>query len=545
MKKIIAGTLGNCVHVAGIMNYLNLAENEKYKTEFIGIGKSVDEVIELINEKEPDIVALSYRLTPEPLNKILKELKEKIEKHNLQKLTFIFGGTEPTVQVAKEWGIFEKTFDGSEDIDEVIAYLKGKDYALEESYPTDLISRIKSKYPYPILRHHLGLPTIEETVEAIEKVAEAKVIDVISVAPDQNAQEFFFDQENMDERLNGAGGVPLRSKDDFRKLYYAAQRGNYPLLRSYSGTKNIISFAEVLKETIDNAWCAVPLFWYSELDKRGPRPLLEAIKENQQVMKWHGERNIPVEVNDPHHWSLRDAHDAIGVAAAYIAAYNAKKMGVKDYVAQYMFNVPASISPEMDLGKMLAKIELVESLVDDKFKVYRQARAGLASFPTNLYQAKGQLAASAYLAMAIKPHIYHVVGFCEAHHAAKAEDIIESAMIVRGIIKNEFLGSVNMAKDKNVQDRKNELIKEAKIIIESIKSLNPRAEDPLADPETLTEAVRVGILDAPHLQGSKIARGQLKTRMVSGGLYAYDEKKARILKEEERINSLLKEMSNR
>ncbi|NLV88665.1 MAG: cobalamin B12-binding domain-containing protein [Tissierellia bacterium] len=545
MKKIIAGTLGNCVHVAGIMNYLNLAESEKYETEFIGIGKPVDELIQIIKEKKPDIVALSYRLTPEPLNKILEELKEKIEEHNLQNLTYIFGGTEPTVQVAKKWGIFEKTFDGSEDIDEVIAYLKGKDYSLEESYPKDLISRIKSKYPYPILRHHLGLPTIEETVEAIEKVAEAKVIDVISVAPDQNAQEYFFDQENMDERLNGAGGVPLRSKEDFRKLYNAAQRGNYPLLRSYSGTKNIIRFAEVLKETIDNAWCAVPLFWYSELDKRGPRPLLEAIKENQQVMKWHGERNIPVEVNDPHHWSLRDAHDAIGVAAAYIAAYNAKKMGVKDYVAQYMFNVPASISPEKDLGKMLAKIELVESLVDDNFKVYRQARAGLASFPTNLYQAKGQLAASAYLAMAIKPHIYHVVGFCEAHHAARAEDIIESAMIVRGIIKNEFLGSVNMAKDKNVQERKNELIKEAKVIIEAIKSLNPNVEDPLADPETLTEAVRVGILDAPHLQGSKIARGQLKTRMVSGGLYAYDEKKGRILKEEERINSLLKEMVNR
>lgn len=545
MKKIIAGTLGNCVHVAGIMNYLNLAQNEKYETEFIGIGKSVDELVQLIKEKEPDIVALSYRLTPEPLNKILEELKEKIEKHNLQKPTYIFGGTEPTALVAQKWGIFEKVFDGSEDIDEVIAYLKGKDYSLEESYPRDLISRINSKYPYPILRHHLGLPTIEETVEAIEKVAEAKVIDVISVAPDQNAQEFFFDQENMDERLNGAGGVPLRTEDDFRKLYEAAQRGNYPLLRCYSGTKNIIRFAEVLKRTIDNAWCAVPLFWYSELDKRGPRPLLEAIKENQQVMKWHGDRNIPVEVNDPHHWSLRDAHDAIGVAAAYLAAYNAKKMGVKDYVAQYMFNVPASISPEMDLGKMLAKVELVESLVDENFRVYRQARAGLASFPTNLYQAKGQLASSAYLAMAIKPHIYHVVGYCEAHHAARAEDIIESAMIVRGVIKNEFLGSVNMAKDKNVQERKNELIKEAKIILEAIKSLNPKAEDPLADPETLTEAVRVGILDAPHLIGSKIARGQLKTRMVSGGLYAYDEKNGRILREEERINSLLKEISNR
>ncbi|MBU5425768.1 cobalamin B12-binding domain-containing protein [Tissierella pigra] len=541
MKKIIAGTLGNCVHVAGIMNYLNLADQEKYYTDFIGIGKSVDEIINLINEKKPDIVALSYRLTPEPLYQILEELKEKIIENNIKDIIWLFGGTEPTSLVAKEYEIFHKVFDGSEDIDEVIAYLKGQDLSKEESYPKDLINRIKSKYPYPILRHHLGLPTIEETIKSIEKVSESKVIDIISIAPDQNAQEFFFDQENMDERLNGAGGVPLRSKEDFKEVYNAAQRGNFPLLRSYSGTKNIIPFAELLKESIDNAWCAVPLFWYSELDGRGPRKLIDALKENQEVMKWHGERNIPVEVNDPHHWSLRDAHDSIAVAVAYIAAYNAKKMGVKDYIAQYMFNVPASISPEMDLGKMLAKIELVESLVDDDFNVYRQARAGLASFPTNLYQAKGQLAASAYLAMGIKPHIYHVVGFCEAHHAAKAEDIIESAMIVRGILKNEFLGSVDMTKDKNVLERKNTLIKEAKVIIDTIESLNLSVEDPLIDPATLTEAVRVGILDAPHLQGSKIAKGTLKTRMVSGALYAYDEKQGKIINEEERIDIILKE----
>jgi len=117
----------------------------------------------------------------------------------------------------------------------------------------------------------------------------------------------------------------------------------------------------------------------------------EAIRENQQVMKWHGERNIPVEVNESHHWSLRDAHDTIGVVTAYLAAYNAKKMGVKDYVAQYMFNVPPSISPAMDLAKMLAKIELIESLQDENFTVYRQARAGIASLPADLDQAKGSL----------------------------------------------------------------------------------------------------------------------------------------------------------
>lgn len=539
MKQIIGATLGNCVHVAGTMNYLNLAANENYKTEFIGIGVSIKELVKNIENKNPEIVGLSYRLTPEPLNNILRELKIEIENNNkLKNISWIFGGTEPTSEVAEKYNIFEKIFNGTEDMDEVIRYLRGQEDLELEAYSDNLIDRINSKYPYPIIRHHLGLTSMEDTIEAIEKISEAKVLDVISVAPDQNAQEFFFDQENMDRSLDGAGGVPIRKAEDLKELYSAAQRGNYPLLRSYSGTKNIERFAEVLKENINNAWCAVPLFWYSELDRRGPRTLKDAIIENQQVMAWHGKRNIPVEVNDPHHWSLRDAHDALGVAVAYIAAYNAKQMGVKDYIAQFMFNVPAYISAENDLGKMLAKIELIESLIDDDFNVYRQARAGLASFPTDLDQAKGQLAASAYLAMAIKPHIYHVVGFCEAHHAAEAEDVIESCRIVNGIVKNEFLGSIDMTKDLNVQKRKKELIEEANIIINSIKALNPKMENPLADPDTLVKAVEIGILDAPQLIGSNIAKGELRTRMVSGALYAYDEKEGKIISEEERIKGL-------
>ncbi|MBU5293911.1 cobalamin B12-binding domain-containing protein [Anaerosalibacter bizertensis] len=540
MKRIIAGTIGNCVHVAGTMNFLTLAEKEGYETEFLGIALSIDKVIEKILELNPDIVALSYRLTPEPLEEILIELKEKIERQNINNVKWMFGGTEPTAKIAEKSGIFHKIFYGTEDIDEVIAYLKGKDYKKQEFYPKDLITRINSKYPYPILRHHLGLPSLEKTTEAIEKIAKAEVLDVISIAPDQNAQEYFFEQDKMDHRLDGAGGVPLRSSEDFNKLYEAAQVGNYPLLRCYSGTKNLLPFAEMLKKTIDNAWCAVPLFWYSDLDKRGPRTLREAIKENQQVMKWHGDRDIPVEVNDPHHWSLRDAHDAIGVAAAYLAAYNAKKMGVKDYVSQYMFNVPAFMSPQMDLAKMLAKIELVESLEDENFRTYRQARAGLASFPADLNQAKGQLASSAYLAMAIKPHIYHVVGYCEAHHAAGAEEIIESCKIVRGVIRNEFLGTVDMAKNLIVEERKKELIEEANLILEAIKVLNPTVKDPLSDVETLARAVEIGLLDTPQFKGNSAAKGELTTRLVNGALYPYDTREGRVISERERIDRIIK-----
>lgn len=541
MKKMIAASIGNCVHVAGIMNFLTLAEKEGYDTRFLGAAVSIDELLSAVRSEKPEYVGVSYRLTPEPLREILKELGEKIKQENLQGLKWIFGGTEPTAKVAEESGLFHKVFGGAEDVDDVIGFLKGRKLSEAEFYARDLISRIKSKYPYPILRHHLGLPTLEETVASIEKIAESKVLDVISIAPDQNAQEHFFEQDKMDRRLDGAGGVPVRSKDDFNTLYEAAQRGNFPLLRCYSGTNDLIPFAELLQDTIKNAWCAVPLCWYNVLDKRGPRPVEQAIRENQQVMKWHGERSIPVEVNESHHWSLRDAHDTIGVASAYLAAYNAKKMGVKDYIAQYMFNVPPSIAPKMDLAKMLAKIELIESLQDDSFKVYRQARAGLASFPGDLSQAKGQLASSAYLAMAIKPHIYHVVGYCEAHHAATAEDIIESSRIVRGVIRNNFLGVVDITRDKEVQRRKKELIEEAMFTLDAIKELNPTAKDPLTDAGTIARAIEMGILDAPHLKGNPAACGKLVTRLVDGALYAYDPEEKRILNEKERIEKIMSE----
>ncbi|WP_286680322.1 cobalamin B12-binding domain-containing protein [Tepidanaerobacter sp. EBM-49] len=539
MKKIIAASIGNCVHVAGIMNFLSLAEKEGYETEFCGAAISIDELICAVKAEKPDYVGVSYRLTPEPLEKILDELKSKIAAENIKGIKWLFAGTEPTAEVAKKSGIFSHIFNGTEDPDEVIGFLKGITFAKSDDYPQDLVSRIKSKYPYPILRHHIGLPSLEETIEAIKKVADAKVLDVISIAPDQNAQEHFFEQDKMDHRLDGAGGVPLRSKEDFKALYEASRRGNYPLLRCYSGTKDLIPFAEMLNETIRNAWCAVPLYWYSVLDKRGPRPVEEAIRENQQVMKWHGQRSIPVEVNESHHWSLRDAHDTIGVVTAYLAAYNAKKMGVKDYVAQYMFNVPPSISPAMDIAKMLAKIELIESLEDENFNVYRQARAGIASFPADLAQAKGQLASSAYLAMAIKPHIYHVVGYCEAHHAATADDVIESCKIVRGVIRNVMLGASDITKDPVIQERKNELIAEARVTLEAIKSLSPNVKDPLSDPSTLAKAVEIGILDAPHLRGNPAAKGQLVTQMINGALYAYDPVEKRVLTEKERIDRIL------
>ena len=40
--------------------------------------------------------------------------------------------------------------------------------------------------------------------------------------------------------------------------------------------------------------------------------------------------------------------------SAYLSAYNARAFGVRDYIAQMMFNSPPGLSDAMDLAKMLA-----------------------------------------------------------------------------------------------------------------------------------------------------------------------------------------------
>ena len=92
------------------------------------------------------------------------------------------------------------------------------------------------KSPYPLIRHHFGLPTMEETRLGIERIAESQVLDVISLGIDQDAQENFFDPERQDLRRKGAGGVPVRKREDYEVLFAASRRGNYPLMRTYSGT---------------------------------------------------------------------------------------------------------------------------------------------------------------------------------------------------------------------------------------------------------------------------------------------------------------------
>jgi methylmalonyl-CoA mutase cobalamin-binding subunit len=547
-KTVVAAALGECVHVAGVMSFLRLAEAAGWRTVFLGPAVPVERMLEAAQAEDAALVGVSYRLTPETGERLLAEFAEAADDMRTAGVRFVFGGTPPMAERARNIGFFERVFDGSQPSEEVLAYLRGAPYtATEADYPQTTVARIAWKAPYPLLRHHFGLPTLEATRAGIEEIAEARVLDVISLGVDQDAQENFFHPERQDPRRTGAGGAPVRSTDDYRALHTASRHGNYPLVRTYSGTDDFIRLAEMYVETINIAWAAVPLFWFNAMDGRGPHDLETSIRLHQELIAWYGARGIPVELNEPHHWGLREAPDVVFVVAAYLSAYNARACGVGDYIAQMMFNSPPGLSDAMDLAKMLACLELITPLAlagreaggECSFRIYRQTRVGLLSHPLDPEAARGHLAAATYLQMALKPHIVHVVGHTEAHHAATAEDVIAACKVARRAVENAVRGAPDMTVDPRVQARKRELVAEAGVTLDAIRALaGPEVADPLTDPATLARAVTSGVLDAPHLRNNPYSRGRIITRTGERGACIVVDADGHPLSEAQRLAEL-------
>jgi hypothetical protein len=548
--------------VAGVMNFLRLAESAGWRTVFLGPAVSVEQFLEAVRRERNNgstatqagefasrgdadlelLVGVSYRLTPETGERLLAEFAEEADDLWAAGVRFVFGGTSPMVERAQAIGFFERCFGGDASSESVLAYLKGQNHTdlTQADFPQSVVERINWKTPFPIIRHHFGLPTVEASCEGIARIAEAQVLDVVSLGIDQDAQANFFHPERQDPRRRGAGGVPVRAPEDYRALYAASQRGNFPLLRTYSGTDDFIRLAEMYLETINIAWCAIPIFWFNQMDGRGPWGLEGSIREHQKVMAWYGKRGIPVEVNEPHHWGMRDAPDVVFVASAYLSAYNARAFGVRDYIAQMMFNCPPGLADRMDLAKMLAVLDLITPLAGPDFRIWRQPRTGLLSYPVDLDAARAHLASSIYLQMALRPHIVHVVSHTEAHHAANADDVIQACKMARRAIENALNGQPDMTVDPIVQQRRQELVREAQVTLEAIRALaEPGVSDSLTDPVTLTRAVTRGILDAPHLRNNPFGCGRVVTRIDRrGACVAVDPVTGRELSERERITAL-------
>jgi methanogenic corrinoid protein MtbC1 len=69
-KTVIAAALGECVHVAGITNFLRLAETAGWRTVFLGPAVPVEKILAAAKAEKADLVGVSYRLTPETRERV-------------------------------------------------------------------------------------------------------------------------------------------------------------------------------------------------------------------------------------------------------------------------------------------------------------------------------------------------------------------------------------------------------------------------------------------------------------------------------------------
>ncbi|RPJ10085.1 MAG: hypothetical protein EHM36_03550, partial [Deltaproteobacteria bacterium] len=511
-RRVLAGSAGDCVHSLGVETFAEWMEDQDlgYMAVKLGPAVPIDDLINKIRESRPEVVAISYRLGDLHLDKIISEFIEKACQYGVDpkstSIRYCFGGLRIAANLVRAMtgkevqpDKFSRTEDRHFDLEQFAAAYREKknfqgffdlivdDYVTMEElekfakkkravekdqikWADDLLERIKQVRELenrPIIRAHIGIAaeSIEPTVEDVKKLSEAEAIEIVSLAPDQPSQthlaKFVRGEEDPSKYYKGQGGAPIRSLEDLKVLKDATRRGNWPMTRIYSGTDELLELARYFEEAFHMPFPAVPIFFYNQLDGRGPLPIKEGIDEHFRVMKWWASLNKPLEINDPHQWQLRNCSDDMYVTDHVIAGIVALKMGIKVYVMQLMFDLPPQIAPIYDLAKMRAAFELIEPLTRHfDFKIVKETRGGLSSFPPNLDMAKGHLAMTTLWQMYMEPDIVHVVSFPEAHHEARAEDIVESCDIIKQVFKHYDHGALpDIWGDQRAKARKEELKK--------------------------------------------------------------------------------------
>ncbi|MGD1995264.1 MAG: hypothetical protein PVH62_00675, partial [Anaerolineae bacterium] len=488
-RRVLAGSIGDCVHSLGVESFAEWMEDrgEGFVAIKLGPAVPIQDVINKIRESRPEVVAISMRLGDLHVDKLIGEFITSAAEHHLlpreSGIRYAFGGLRPAANLVRAMTgmpVLEDKFSPPEDrhydlddivenysdieafqgffglvvddfitMEELEAFARDEavvDQAEEIHWRDALLERVQQVRELenrPIVRAHIGIAadTIEPTVEAVEMMADAECLEIVSLAPDQPSQEylakFVRGEEDPDKYLRGQGGTPIRSKEDLRRLKEATQRGNYPMIRIYSGTDELVELAKLFEGTFNMPFPAVPIFFYNQLDGRGPISIRDSFDEHFEVMRWWAQQGKAVEINDPHQWQLRNSTDDLLVADHVIAGVVALTIGIKDYVMQMMYDLPPGASGLNDLAKFQAAYELIEPLTRHfDFHIIKETRGGLSDFPPNLDKAKGHLAISTYWQMYMEPDIVHVVSFSEAHHEAKAQDVIESCDIVKQVFED-------------------------------------------------------------------------------------------------------------
>lgn len=605
-------TLGDDPHTQGLFRAARIAQKAGIKAHVLPPGTPLSTAVERIHQVRPAWLGLSYRLSP---TVAVREFRKAL--HHLS-AAGLLGRAEARPRVAlaglpeamqaidslrsdfpcdiwpmpqdrdlmrgcarvlEFFGVPDGVRDGVlaelrpelfpprfKELDELATLVAGNDdYKNEPPLPVpspaarqSYTTRIR-EMDMPILRTHFGIPapTIAPTVEGIRALSEARVVDEISLGSSDLSQRYFGDPAAFVGRKND-GGVPYSTFEHLVEMVEASRRGNYPGMKPYAHVTNLVPFVETCLKAgmLVGSHQAVPLYWFNELDGRGPTPVRESIIEHQATVRELARRGIPVEMNDPNHFSSRWAHDTIiAVDYALITAVMLQN-GVKDLVLQLQFNKPREVSDHGDLAKMLAGLDLAEDMIGGHgggTRLWRETRTGIDSFPPDLDQARHQLARSTFLQLLVAPHAIHLVSYCEAVHVAGVADVIDSSRLVRRCVrvfrqhKNDLW---KLRQHPLVAERRAHLVSEAKTTLRHIASLRGRPPErnaslatmvpALAHPDALLTALETGVMAAPGVfhKGYPAARNVVTAPVAHGFIECLHPETGSVLSEADRLSQL-------
>ena len=385
----------------------------------------------------------------------------------------------------------------------------------------------------PLMRAHVG-PYLPDRGEAValffdwcRRLAAAGFLDILSIGTSQLTQSHF----GCDwTGLPNGGGVPLNDPAEFAAAWQAARP---MLVRSYAGTRDPLALARMYEQTINTAWHALSLWWFCQLDGRGPYGLRENLDRHLDTIAYIATRGKPFEANVPHHFAFRGADDVSFVVAAVIAARVAKRLGIRTFVLQVMLNTPKTLWGIQDLAKARAMLVLVRELAGDSFEVVLQPRGGLDYFSHDEAKAKAQLAAVTALMDDIEPQdrrspaVIHVVSYSEAARLADPPVVDESIRITRHAMAAyralRQRGAVDdMGRHPDVVARTAELVAEARTVLGFIDQAVPGPWSA----DRLYRIFAAGFLPVPQLWSCRDEFPRAvawTTRLVKGSVKVVDD----------------------
>lgn len=386
----------------------------------------------------------------------------------------------------------------------------------------------------PLMRAHVGpydpdrKKAVGEYLDWCRRLGKSGYLDVLSIGTSQLSQSRF--GEDWGESPNG-GGVPINSEEEFRQVYKSSRP---MLVRTYAGTSRVPELARVYEETLNTAWHALSLWWFSQIDGRGPNSVIQNLDEHFETLRFIAESGKPFEPNIPHHFAFRGADDATYVASAVLAARSAKRLGIRTFVLQNMLNTPRSTWGVQDLAKARVMLALSRELEDRSFRVVYQPRAGLDYFSPEPERAKVQLAAVAAMMDDVEPEdprspeVIHVVSYSEGYALADPYVVDESIRITRSALE-EYRGlrAIGSALDTtcsmDVADRIAALDFEVRALLAAMEDSIPD----LYSPSGLYRAFWSGFLPTPHLWECRDEFRHAvawRTRPIRGSIRVVDEK---------------------